>query len=840
MHRKLLPRIGVFAVIISIIMLAVPVQSAFWWPLWDTEPEDWDEPTVPTEAMLSEEDPYEDDTERVLDVVLAFGLMGNVSPDGKEQASAAIERLLRVLLAYPELKFSVGVSGTLLTGLAWQGSRTLQLLRDGVARGVVEPLGTTYSEGVLASMEPWDAQLATSLGAEAVAEFVGEKPSGFWNSSGVWKQEIVVPVAVGGYTHTIIEDTIIRGSGLDMLPPNAPMRVSWGGRGVVVFQADSDFGRLVDNTLRTGSPKPVMDYLRRVYDGDKQDSAVVVYARELMAAEDDTEWEKLASLLQALADEEWIRVTTLAERVESGPPPGSVIQIADGVPRGLQAQLTKEGFRDWKSFDSDSEDLQALRALYSEIRARIHSVEAAVRKAEASGKDISAAQKLLDHSKEVFISAQYGLGRPGSGGAVSGGTNWEMGRAAYVSALAAWQCVNPTISAYQEDINRDGVDEVIMTTNTDMFVLSPIGAKLLYWHDLENGEVLVGSEIQQYSGESFVSESTAGGGLERALLDTMSGPTVSGIDLSLAEYEAKLGEGFPNASFAFRHGSTSIEKSVAAKDRALAVDYSIKSRGRIDFTVSSNFCPDMHWTRIGGKDAIVYYDPNGAAASSLRQGDSFGLVNVISGTLVRIIPDQAGDEDVPLSRVSSVLGGFGRHLDLEYRFTIAPGASAGIGFELQRGKTWPSPSAVSWIQGSGKAILAGLPTYTRACSVRQFIGGYISDMPMTTVSQAAEAEGSEPGKAMLEVEAPIPEGRYDLVATLVTGRKALIENAGSYVRGAGRHEFFPEVRDSAVEIVSGYARVGGTIAAWVAVGVGAAVVLAAVIIYLRQRKAPGA
>jgi len=840
MHRKSLPGICAFAIIISVIMLAVPVHAGFRWPSLDTEHAESDEQAVPTEAMLSEEDPYEDDKERVLDVVLAFGLMGNVSPDATGQTSAPYERLLRVLLAYPELKFSVGASGTLLTGLAWQGSSALQLLRDGVARGVIEPLGTTFSEGVLASMEPWDAQLATSLGAEAVAEFTGEKPSGFWNSSGVWKQEIVVPIAVGGYTHTVVEDTIVRGSGLDMLPPNAPVRVAWGGREVVLFQADTDFGRLVDNAIRTGSPRPVMDYLRRIYDGDKQDSAVVVYARELMAAEDDMEWERLASLLQALADEEWINVTTLGERVKSGPPPGSVIQIAEGAPRGVQASSSKEGFPDWRTFNSDSEDLQALRTLYSEVRGRIHSVEAAVRKAEASGKDISAAQKLLDHSKKVFISAQYGLGRPGSGGAVSGGANWEMGRAAYVSALAAWQCVNPTVSVYQEDANRDGVDEVIMTTNTDMFVLSPIGAKLLYWHDLENGEVLVGSEIQQYSGESFVNESMAGGGLDRVLLDTMSGPAATGMDLPLAEYEAQLGEGFPNACFTFRHGSTTIEKSVAAKDRALAVDYTIKSRGRIDLTVSNNFSPDMRWIQTGGRDAIVYYDPNGAAASSLRQGSNFGLMNVISGTLIRVIPHQNGDENVPLSRVSSVLGSFGRHLDLEYRFTIAPGASAGLGFELQRGKTWPSPSAVSWIEGSGKTILAGLPTYTRACTVRQFIGGYISDMPMTSMSRAARKEGAAQGKTISEVEAPMPQGRYDLVATLVTGRKALIENAGSYVKGTSRHEFFPEVRDSTVEITSGYARVGGTLAAWVAVGVGAAVVLAAVIIYIRRREAPGA
>ena len=100
MHRKSLPGICAFAIIISVIMLAVPVHAGFRWPSLDTEHAESDEQAVPTEAMLSEEDPYEDDTERVLDVVLAFGLMGNVSPDATGQTSAPYERLLRVLLAY--------------------------------------------------------------------------------------------------------------------------------------------------------------------------------------------------------------------------------------------------------------------------------------------------------------------------------------------------------------------------------------------------------------------------------------------------------------------------------------------------------------------------------------------------------------------------------------------------------------------------------------------------------------------------------------------------------------------------------------------------------------------
>ncbi|HPZ12619.1 MAG TPA: hypothetical protein PLK04_00095 [Bacillota bacterium] len=843
MYAKSTSRICAFAIALFVLMFGVPAQSSLGWPIWewdwDTEPAEPGEPHVPAEAMLSEEDPSEDDTERILDVVFAFGLMGNVSPDSAGQASATCERLLDVLLSYPDMRFSVGISGTLLTGLAWEGSRAVQLLRDGIGRGVIEPLGATYSEGVLASMEPWDAQLAVSLGSEAVSSFLGEKPTGFWNPQGVWRQDVIVPVAIGGYTHTILEDTIVEASGLGMLPPNAPMRVSWGGREAVLFQADTDFGRFVDNAIRTGSTRPVIDYLQQLYEGDKQDSAVVVYAKELMVTEDKTEWEGLSLLLRALADEEWIRVTTLRERVEAGPPPGSVIQIADGVPRGFQKALSDEGFSDWAAFNS-SRNLEALRVLYSDIRARIHSVEAAVRKAEASGKDTSSAQRLLDDAKMVFISSQYGFGRPGSAGAVSGDANWEMGRAAYVSALAAWQCVNPTVSAYQEDINRDGVEEVIMITDTDMFVLSPIGAKLLYWYDLENGEELVGSAVQQYVGEIFVNESMAGGGRQRALVDSISGPAAVGIDLSSAEFGVEIGEDSPSATFVFKDGGTAIEKSVAAKEGALEVDYTVRSRGRISFAVSNGLCPDAHWTRIGGKDSLVYYDPNGAVASSLRQGKSFGLMNVVTGTVVRLTVGGDRDDGVPLSRVSSTLDSFVRRLDLEYKFAMAPGASANFGFELQRSKAWPSPSAVLWIQEVDNEIVVGLPTYTRACAIRQFVDGYVTDTPMVAFSSTLKKARKGQEKSALEVGAPLPKGRYDLVAVLVTDRKALIENAGSYVSGTGKHEFFPEVRDSVVEITPGYARVGGTVVMWVAIGVGAGIVVAGVIVYLRRRKVSGA
>ena len=104
-----------------------------------------------------------------------------------------------------------------------------------------------------------------------------------------------------------------------------------------------------------------------------------------------------------------------------------------------------------------------------------------------------AASRLLDHAKLVFTWHQRGFGRPG---AESGGSGqWEAVRKAYVAALAAWQCAHPTTSVYREDIDRDGIEEVVVVNPTDMFVLSPIGGKMLYWYDLEHGDQVVGSDL---------------------------------------------------------------------------------------------------------------------------------------------------------------------------------------------------------------------------------------------------------------------------------------------------------------------------------------------------------
>ncbi|MCR4425333.1 MAG: hypothetical protein NUW23_03970 [Firmicutes bacterium] len=393
---------------------------------------------------------------------------------------------------------------------------------------------------------------------------------------------------------------------------------------------------------------------------------------------------------------------------------------------------------------------------------------------------------------------------PGAGDI--GDAHWEMARAAQAGALAAWQSLHPTTSVYEEDINRDRVVEVVITTPEDMYVLSPIGGKLLYWFDLENGEEIVGSEVGVLPGERFETESQAVEGVRvRALLDLLG----EGEHLPLDEtYETNIGR--DSVTFTYRSGGRTIRKTITPVDRGLSVRYSIRERGRVVFTVKNGFSPDYATLALGGRDAVAYYDPAGAIASSLRSGDRFGLVNVLSGTLVSVVLSAESSETISPSKVSSQVAFLGRDIGLEYRFDIASGHAAEFGFNMVRGKVRPDAPPVLALEAEDGEFAALVPSYTRSVVTRQSLGRF-------TTGTAMVAEGED------QMRAPLPEGSFDLVATSFTGRRTVIDDVSRYLDGHGRHEFFPKVGDSEVDLRVGYARVGRP---WTLIIIGIALVLA--------------
>jgi len=757
--------------------------------------------------------PPDESAERALDVVFAFYMTGDASPESLEAASSTCEQLLDMLLEAPGRKFSVGMSARLASALAWSGSRALGLMRDGVAREQFELMGSTHSDAVLAALDPWDARLAIHYGAGALLDMFGRAPTGFWNPSGVWRQEIVLPISAGGYSHTVIDSGIVDASGLNGLPAHAPLRVSWGGREIVVFQADADFARAVDQSVRAGSPASAIAYLERAYAEDLADAAVVVYAREIRADDEGQSLQGFAPLFAAMEKEAWLRLSTLEERVHAGPRPRAVTQIPEGEPAQVRQAAASAGHANWQEYNANLPVLQDMRSLYGDVRRRIQAVEEDLHRASVSQALAPAASRLLDHAKLVFAWHQRGFGRPG---ADSGGSDqWEAVRKAYVAALAAWQCAHPATSAYREDVDKDGTEEVVVVSPTDMFVLSPIGGKLLYWYDLEYGDQIVGSDL---------------GEAERwALVDSIAALSAPGLPAT--PYSVELSPDSSSIVFEATVGAAKLRKEFILGQRGFQVEYALRARGRVDFSVANAFCPDLDRIVVDGRDALAYLHADGSPASALAPGSSFGLANVVSGSAVLATLDPGEADAVPAAEVWSDSAQFDRSLSLGYRLRMWPGASAtmSIGFEKVRIRASAPP--VLWIEPSGGSIVAAIPSYTRRVTVRQMSAeGFPVDTLMLTTARSEEANAQS-------AAAPMPPGAYDLIATSVLGRTTTIERADRYTSQGTRFEFFPRIGDSRVELAPGYRWVGSISSILQAV-LGAAVILggAAMIARLARRR----
>ena len=760
-----------------------------------------------------ESGPPDEPAERTLEVVFAFYMTGDTSPESLESASSTCEQLLDMLLLAPGRKFSVGMSARLASALAWSGSRALRLMRDGVAREQFELMGATHSDAVVAALDPWDARLAIHYGAGTLHDIFGRAPTGFWNPSGVWRQEIVLPISAEGYSHTVIDSRIVDASGLNGLPTHAPLRVSWGGREIVVFQADADFARAVDQSVGAGSPAPAIAYLERAYAEDLADAAVVVYAREVRAGDEGQSLQGFASLFAALEKETWLRLTTFEERVHAGPRPRSVAQIPEGEPAQVRQAADGAGHANWQEYNSNSPVLQDMRSLYGDVRRRIQAVEEDLHRAAVS--QVPAASRLLDHAKLVFAWHQREFGRPG---AESGGSEqWEAVRKAYVTALAAWQCAHPATSAYLEDVDRDGTEEVVVVSPTDMFVLSPIGGRLLYWYDLEYGDQIVGSDLGE-----------AGGW---ALMDSIAALSAPGLPAVV--YSVELSPDSRSIVFEATAGAVRLRKEFVRGQKGFRVQYALRARGRVDFSVANAFCPDADRIVVCGKDTLAYLHADSSPASALVPGSSFGLANVVSGSAVLATIDPGAADTVPTAQVWSDSAQFGRSLSLGYRLQMWPGASATMSVGFERVRIRASAPPVLWVEPSGGSVMAAIPSYTRRVSVRQVSAeGFPVDTLMLTTARSKGANAPD-------AAAPMPPGAYDLIAESVLGRTTTIERADRYTSQAARFEFFPRITDSRVELAPGYRRVGSMMSIlWVMLGAAAVLGGAAVIARSARRRTP--
>ncbi|MCS7015164.1 MAG: DUF1926 domain-containing protein [Gemmatales bacterium] len=121
---------------------------------------------------------------------------------------------LELMEAYPEVRFSLHISGSLLEWLTEHRADYLQRLRGLVARGQLEILGGAYFEPILAMLPRRDRLGQLRHYRQHLQQLFQTEVSGVWLAERVWEQELTSDLAEAGVTFTLLDDFHFRQAGV--------------------------------------------------------------------------------------------------------------------------------------------------------------------------------------------------------------------------------------------------------------------------------------------------------------------------------------------------------------------------------------------------------------------------------------------------------------------------------------------------------------------------------------------------------------------------------------------------------------------------------------------------
>ncbi len=731
---------------------------------------------------------------RQIDYIFLFHFNQDLVPYGDQANDACYVGLLKTLRKHPNSKFAIHISGTLMEDMQWFNNTALQLVRDGVADGQFEVIGSTYSQNIMYSTNMTDNDQQIKEHREIIEKIFGVSPKGFWNPERTWTQSFVPLLVDNGYEYTQVEDHIFYDSGITT-SEYLVRTTTLDGKQLIIFNDDKTQNWLVNGAIDSGYSGDLINFLQSQYNEDVNDQFAICYFEDAEATglwdyeggeDPHIDWNNLDQILTDLENEPWIKITTYEEFLKSHSPAEDVSPIVDGSAVWMEGPAQQRGWKNWFDYNTNDPVLNTYRQLYTQVRNVLIATNQTIQAAKSQGNDTTSSEKLLEHAWTSMIAHQYEFGCFTSGGSAP----IDLVRTALVSAEAAQYALNPssTTRMTEVDINDDGIVEIVVKNQHNMFVFSRRGGRLLYWFDIGNGEELVGNENFNYYGEGYTNDNAyvptlkkgdplwswlVGNDLipwdvykrfiirRRALNDFLkiNGAYLGGSNFTLVNADYAYSLSGNNITFTYSDGQVNIQKTVTIPSDGKNVDvtYSITYKGggfaNLELEVENGLCPSYEMAMEGGKDILQYWAGGRVISESeLPTSGTVGVINVESGALVSLV----------LANYTTGVTGdngknvFGRSLIPKFDMGLDSGKTALLSFSLESSRIPADPSFFKSVRQESEKIIAEIPTYVRKVILRYEQDGEV-------VNETMKYHGAQ------EVSAPLPQGWYQIFGEDIYG-----------------------------------------------------------------------
>ncbi len=252
--------------------------------------------------------------------------IGNFDGVMEQAYQDSYQPFLEVFRRFPSLKICLHTSGSLMEWLAARHPEYLDELAELVAQGQIEIIGGAFYEPILAMLPRRDRIGQIRAYTQWLEARLRCKIRGMWIPERVWEPTMVSDLADAEIQYTVLDDFHFRNAGLAPDVLDGYFISENDGQILAIFPGSER----LRYTIPFAAPEATIDYLRGI--AERRPEAVVVFGDdgEKFGTWPDTKrhvyddgW--LSRFFEALvANESWIKTTTLAEAVDNVPPNGKI------------------------------------------------------------------------------------------------------------------------------------------------------------------------------------------------------------------------------------------------------------------------------------------------------------------------------------------------------------------------------------------------------------------------------------------------------------------------------------------------------------------------------------